>query len=446
MKRGFLLKQTRKEKTDVPRNQLKKADPVLPATSARKVETSALPDDQIIAFDLKPRNDFGPAFDVCAARIKQLPTPTPSSISPSALICTRMPPNVNDAFSTTECILYSRTKRHFVYSPKFPRQLNPTIHPVSYDIRNTKSTGYGMFATRPLKVGDLILIERPLMVLPINTDLSGVDECPELFRNVLKQVQGSKATPMGIMEPMLEVAFGRMTKENQEAFLALANAHTNDGTTRLSAIWRTNTFAISDIGELGDENDQYGMVLKEMSRINHSCRPNCTYSFDTASFSFELRVSRAIAQGEEIFFCYCEPNVPTVQRQAELKPYGFSCTCLSCCPTSPNPRGDIIRSTIAFRVNTLQEGFPVEKSTDSKLARKAYDDSLSILHDLEQEGLAGDAWYRSVMDIHVITCMSLDITERFYSRTGNMRWSKELSAAQEVAKKLSLAHDGSFRQ
>ncbi|KAF8994392.1 hypothetical protein BDQ17DRAFT_1202347, partial [Cyathus striatus] len=125
-----------------------------------------------------------------------------------------------------------------------------------------------------------------------------------------------------------------MSKENRDDYMALANAHLNDETPTLAAIWRTNVFEFPGLGEEG--NEQYGAILKEMSRINHSCRPNCTHNFDIASFSFELRATKTIGVGEEILYSYCNIGIPTENRQAALMPYGFACTCQSCCPTPTN--------------------------------------------------------------------------------------------------------------
>ncbi|KAF8983973.1 hypothetical protein BDQ17DRAFT_750680 [Cyathus striatus] len=49
-------------------------------------------------------------------------------------------------------------------------------------------------------------------------------------------------TLMLLKEATMEMVFNHMNKENQKAYLALSNAHTHNGSSRLFAIWRMNLF------------------------------------------------------------------------------------------------------------------------------------------------------------------------------------------------------------
>ncbi|KAF8983975.1 hypothetical protein BDQ17DRAFT_1437194 [Cyathus striatus] len=311
----------------------------------------------------------------------------------------------------------------------------------TYQIRGTKLNGLGMFATRPLKIGDLILVEIPLVVIAVKTDLSGVDECPEFVRIKTKEMEATNETLAGIVDPMLDIVFGRMSKENQDAYSALANIAAGDGTRRLPGIWQTTSFGFTYIN--GEGEDQYAAILKEMSRVNRrfclysidlnsnhifrSRRPNCCHSFDQDAFAFEIRATKAIAYGEEIFYSYCDLGAPTNIRQAQLSPYGFRCTCLSCVPTPTNPCNDTVRSSLLARTEALvalDVKFTKSRENDKTVALKIYEDSVALVRDMEQEGMDGYG------------CSNND---------EEVRWGQEAVRHKETALRLHLAADGSAK-
>ncbi|KAF8989879.1 hypothetical protein BDQ17DRAFT_1190887, partial [Cyathus striatus] len=66
---------------------------------------------------------------------------------------------------------------------------------------------------------------------------------------------------------------------------------------------------------------------------SHSCTPNVAFTFDKASFTFVLRVSRIIPKGDAIFLSYIDILAPCQDRLQELSAsYGFLCKCKSCQP------------------------------------------------------------------------------------------------------------------
>lgn len=60
-----------------------------------------------------------------------------------------------------------------------------------------------------------------------------------------------------------------------------------------------------------------------------------------ASFSYNLRAVREIKEGEELFISYTDDGT-TAERQEQLAPYGFRCTCASC----TDPKSDERRAKI----------------------------------------------------------------------------------------------------
>jgi hypothetical protein len=119
----------------------------------------------------------------------------------------------------------------------------------NYQILPTPNMGLGMVASRDIKMGDLILAERPLIVLPKSPYLSPFVEAEEFD-----------------WEKFIQPCFERLTPERQAAYRALANSHTRDGSEPLLGIVRTNGFGIPL--QEGFSNTYTG-VYNELSRINH---------------------------------------------------------------------------------------------------------------------------------------------------------------------------------
>ncbi|KAL1717202.1 hypothetical protein EV715DRAFT_254114 [Schizophyllum commune] len=80
-----------------------------------------------------------------------------------------------------------------------------------------------------------------------------------------------------------------------------------------------------------DEAGIFSVVLDDISRANHSCRPNASHFFDTKWFAMVLRPVRPIKAGEEICISYFAGGCPPYEeRKVELASYGFECKCEAC--------------------------------------------------------------------------------------------------------------------
>jgi hypothetical protein len=101
-----------------------------------------------------------------------------------------------------------------------------------------------MFAIRDIHPGELIAVERALLVSPIALRTGpvpvGMTDRKQMVQYMLDEWEG-----------MMEATFGRMVKENQEAYLALANSHLHDGSGPLSGISRTNGFGLEGLQDKG---------------------------------------------------------------------------------------------------------------------------------------------------------------------------------------------------
>jgi hypothetical protein len=255
----------------------------------------------------------------------------------------------------TECIFRGGKALKTVFStPKFPLPM-PTPNGDTYEILPTPNTGLGIFASRDIKMGDLVLSERPLIVVPMSLP------------------PGNGPTGDFDWDTFIQPCFDRLSPDNKAAYRALANSHTEDGSGPLHGVVLTNGFTFH-VGEGERLVDSYTAVYKELSRANHryshvfscslwrilllmytaySCRPNVFKVFALSTFSAQIRAVRDIKKGDEIFVPYINLSQTTPERQASLVPYGFRCTCASC--TSPSH--DYLFQKTSDRVEQLSASF-----------------------------------------------------------------------------------------
>ncbi|KAJ6593490.1 hypothetical protein B0H19DRAFT_916602 [Mycena capillaripes] len=235
----------------------------------------------------------------------------------------------------TECLFFHGSQEVLASLPGFPQ---PLIHPETpaFRVAAVPGKGMGLFSTRALAEGDLILTERPLLISPIGLEIA----FPPNFTSE-QFFQASRDE----MEMALQVAVNRMRPESRAAFMALANSHMEDGSGPLFGVVRTNGLGISGLrpGAKGDMSN-YTATCKYISRLNHSCSPNTHPVFDKVSFSFRLWAVRDIAAGEELTFQYTDVECAAATRNEALEPYAFVCTCPSC---TDAPASDARRAAIA---------------------------------------------------------------------------------------------------
>jgi len=250
----------------------------------------------------------------------------------------------HDPDGHSEWIVYGPTKAKVINAPGYPQ---PVPKPkasygtqAAYVINATPDMGLGVFATRDIKMGELIFAERPLLVTPRSN--LGVSTQNVQHYNLKTQT----AIAMMEWERTLEAAVGRMEPEDRNAFMELANSHKDDGSGPILGIIRTNGFRVGPIFDgpekRPDGNNAYSGVIKIGSRINHSCMPNVGITFSTPSFSFQCSALVDITAGEQLFYPYCGVDQPVAERQVELAPYGIVCSCPAC--THATPKTDKLRT------------------------------------------------------------------------------------------------------
>ncbi|KAJ7701927.1 hypothetical protein B0H17DRAFT_1195133 [Mycena rosella] len=195
--------------------------------------------------------------------------------------------------------------------------------------------GMGLFSTRALKMGDLILSERPLFVTVTRSKLiASLDFTEE------QQKQHSRNE----WERHYELCVNRMQPADKAALMALANCNENDGFGSIDGIVATNAFGLEDLGLPGRE-EEYIAVGKDLSRLNDNCSCNTSHRFDTPSFSYQLFAVHDIAAGEELTTGYTYLDCSTAERHQKLKPFKVVCTCAAC---TDRVASDARRASIAL--------------------------------------------------------------------------------------------------
>ncbi|KAI5831742.1 SET domain-containing protein [Schizophyllum commune Tattone D] len=271
---------------------------------------------------------------------------------------------------TTEAMLDSATKRKLYAQPGFPR---PLTQPPSLAQRISPAgkKGLGMFATRALSAGGLILSERPLVVHPLGAPLYTGDQMG-LFR-LPQSITGRVIET----EFEIEVMVQRMVTKNRDAFISLTNSR--DFSSCGNLVGRAYTNGLDVLQEftfagLPDDSGAYKGVFDKLSRVNHSCTPNAVFSWDSLSFSGSLRAIRAIQPDEEITITYCDPSLSTAERAAVLAPYDIVCDCPAC---KDGAASDARRNDIFAKFDQVEE----LESNDAKR-----ETLLSVIKLIEEEG------------------------------------------------------------
>ncbi|KAJ3980160.1 hypothetical protein F5890DRAFT_762014 [Lentinula detonsa] len=295
--------------------------------------------DQRIVHHLGPNSD-SPEKDIWTAN--QLIEDAPSDMLDyelHELICSTQPAQLTNATRETnpdgwtECLLTGLMKQTILETPLFPQPLSQPNHSrhrvgdASHKSTTLKPLP-GLYATQELDMGDLILSERPILIVPAmmrvgETFYQTLSELTQRERLDVARNQWQKA---------LETVFARLSKEDQKEFWSLRDVHEKDGKKRIDGIVKTNGFAILGLADPGlkDNLGAYTGVCLVLSQLNHSCRPNVERYWDMPSFSMQLRATRRIAKDEELTVSFINQFEPYAVRKKDLSLFDIVCSCQSC--------------------------------------------------------------------------------------------------------------------
>ncbi|KAI0071599.1 SET domain-containing protein [Panus rudis PR-1116 ss-1] len=326
---------------------------------------------------------------------------------------TTLPPDCGDVtidYPTVECFLTSRIKKAILALPNFPEAVKRSALP-AYEIRVHKDFGLGMFANRDLDVGDLIVAERPLLITQI------MQMRPQTMRD----------------------AIDRMEDSRRDAFYALRNVkgYTRDVTQGLS-----DTNAVGIPGLPGNAQEVFAAVCEAISRINHSCTPNCAWSWHLRSFAMEVRALKPIKKGEQIFAGYTSPLDPRSHRREFLsRRYKFHCMCSSCSlPDEDSKASDARRARLkAISQDQPGPGYPIPifawLSKSDNRDHEIVDRCMEAIHMMEQEQLWDVLVWPAILErLVIVYCCLADAENASF-------WARKASA---LFKASNFGDDGGW--
>ncbi|KAG5654552.1 hypothetical protein H0H81_000077 [Sphagnurus paluster] len=351
------------------------------------------------------------------------------------LVYTTLPPDFtpdvklsDDPNGWTQCLLRRPVLNDILSTPGFPSAPQFPIE-LCFRIGPSKN-GLGMFATRDLSMGDHILTERPLMVTPTCISM------PNFARRLAGKTDSQRSAEIlnEWEKRFLRPCFMRMDPEAQAAFLDLANSHTQDGSGPILGIIRTNGFEVANVVD-PEPNGEYAAVCKIMCRINHSCSPSADRLFDIPSFSFQLRATRSIKEGEEIFVSYCDVLEPAADRQEYLESYGIVCICNPCLPDTT--ASDQRRLALRESINAIDDDF--EEWLSDPLLADDYTIKISQrwIAVIKQEALEASDAYRHHLHAIVRAYVALGDAENAvrYGRLLGL-WALGQSGKEDMLRKM----------
>ncbi|KAK1224472.1 hypothetical protein PQX77_012646 [Marasmius sp. AFHP31] len=368
----------------------------------------------------------------------------------SKLVCTSQPPIDIDASLAdhpdgwSECLLTGFMKYNILHTANYPQPVSRTPRIVYSVDRTRDGRGLGMFATQDLKMGELILSERAIIIVAVELMRQPLQVPLHFTDEQIRQAVSFEC------ESELKLCFDRVPEESRKAYLSLHNSCKHDGSGPIEGILKTNGLDLKGMTDFGwnpDGRKGHIGVFKNISRINHSCRPNACYRWDMVSFSMQIRAVRHMAKGEEITIPYIDVLLPASTRQRQLEPYGFQCSCLSCKnPILSDSRRLELLKTLPSHMN-LVHWIMNYKLPDDHLVKA----SVGQIKLLQQEGLELTSYYRAhlqfLKDIYCavkndIKVLEMDTTLRRWdlATEGKLTFKDQglLWGARERTKQLML--------
>ncbi|KAJ6495623.1 hypothetical protein C8R47DRAFT_1115783 [Mycena vitilis] len=209
----------------------------------------------------------------------------------------------------------------------------PAVPDPPYRLEQSPDRGVKMVAQRPIAIGDLIALERPLVVS--RTDVAIAEDqslTGEFYRAALAGL--APATRDTIMS--LRNSFG----PEQEPILG-------------TLLTNYQPVIIPEI-----PGTEYSGLFPILCRANHDCSPNANFYFNPRSFTGQFHAVRAIAKDEEITVLYSELAASRQARRAELQEhYKFLCECSTCClPPALSQQSDARRLAIGQLIPMMHAG------------------------------------------------------------------------------------------
>lgn len=185
-----------------------------------------------------------------------------------------------------------------------------------YIVGKSAIHGTGLFAYQSLiEMGEKILVEGPMLQIaaPNDGDASIKAACNRLFDEMSK-LRKSEATTLHLVAK--KNGFGNDIAPN-DFVTGLHNQYEDALVVAMEAFCKAWVH--------GDNATR--RVFKTFYQLNHSCSPNTERYWNEADQTMDLRATRNIQPGNEIFISYIDHFNARDKRRSAL---GFDCKCLVC--------------------------------------------------------------------------------------------------------------------
>ena len=171
--------------------------------------------------------------------------------------------------------------------------------------------GLGVLALRDLHVGERLLAETPLLVVPL--DAAGRD------------AKADSRQSTGISAFELADAVAAMPDDRRRRFFELSQSDCYGAEKTPEGIVQTNGIPFRS------QHGLLGAVYSTASRFNHACDANAAFKFNSSLGQLTVHAVRPISAGTEITFNYGGFLARRTQRQRRLRDaFGFDCSCAKC--------------------------------------------------------------------------------------------------------------------
>lgn len=221
----------------------------------------------------------------------------------------------------------------------------------TYKICESPGRGMGLFANRPIKRGELIISEKPMVTLN-----NGYNTANTLEQRIEKLSQAEK-----------------------DMFYSLSNSWPLISP-KCMGIFKTNALPLG-------VDSPTGAIFPIIARSNHSCLPNANHYWNESKGLETIFALKDIENNEEIHLSYCDPYTDKQTRQAKLKDgFTFDCNCEICS----------IEDKIAQKRSDIRRN--ILKKLDAEIPElalyqpvKALDKIYTMQNLMKEEGLEYDA-------------------------------------------------------
>lgn len=219
----------------------------------------------------------------------------------------------------------------------------------AFEVRPVGKKGLGVVATKPIKRGELLLEEAPLLVFQ--------NQSFDVLFGDLQEILVDETSFDKWDTSLTETLKSRCNEEVFSKFWDLADSCSESVKTALG-IARTNGIGLSE--------DSAGLFLL-LSRFNHSCKPNVHNSWQEDRQVQVLRSTCDIDRGQELCISYLSLLTlcaPANERLGEISDrFGFDCICESC--SRSKGASDWRRERLAQLCDAFSREEAMEDTSDS---------------------------------------------------------------------------------